>query len=428
MPSTLPVGIAALRVVGLNYRTAALHTRRALSFTEEGLGSLLNDLRHRGIGEALVISTCNRTEVYFIGPDFHAVLEALSAQSEVPTPKLDAITYQLAGREALRQLFRVACGLDSAVLGEHEVLGQLKSAYRIARECGMISKRLEPLYQRALRTSKRVRTESDLCLGVTSTGTMALRKAAALAGGLKEKTVLLIGAGQIAERVAKDLMHAECRDALVCNRTSERASRLASIYRLRTWSFDELDAALAQADIVICAVSTQYPILTEDRLLAARADRPVVVVDLGVPPNFATRPATVENPHLGPVRLVEMEAIEQACHTGSMSRAAAVPKAGTILEEELDSMETDLIEREAAPYIRALTELAEEVRKRNLDWALSQNPAAGAKERKLLEDLSIRIVRGILEGPIRSLKSELREPVERAVLARLFAVEAPQTL
>ncbi len=414
------------RVIGLNYRTAALPIRNAVSFTGSGIRALLEDLKARQIKEALVASTCNRTEVYFSGPNFEPVLSALSSLSEVPSAKLDAITYQLVGKDSIRQLFRVACGLDSAVLGEHEILGQLKAAHQISKEIGMVGRRLESFYQRALRTSKRVRTETELGRGVTSFSSMALRKASHYAGGLKEQNVLLIGAGQIAERVAKDLFHAGCGQAYVCNRTVERAERLASMYGLHPWAFERLEEGLAMADIVVCAVSSAIPILDEERLLATRNGQPVVVVDLGVPPNFRPRAGGSEKDH-GPVRLVEMEAIVKACHAGSQSRVAAVPRADSILDEELEALERDLFEREAAPYIKALTDFAEEIRSQNLEWALTQNPSASAKDRKLLEDLSIRIVRGMLEAPIQALKSELREPVERAVLARLFAVEAPST-
>jgi glutamyl-tRNA reductase len=273
-----------------------------------------------------------------------------------------------------------------------------------------------------LKASKSVRTQSDLCRGVTSIGSIALHKASALLGGLENRKILLIGAGHIAECVAKNLFHSGCSEAYVCNRTAERAHQLAKTFSLRTWDYSDLDSALRAADVVICAVSSPTPILTERQLLLAKGRRKVVVVDLGVPPNFA--PAHTADPSRSSVCLVEMEGIIRTSQSGSESRAAAVPHACSLLEDELDALEAYLVEREAAPYIRTISQYAEGVRSRNLRWALDQNPSSTQKERKLLEDLSIRIVRGMLEGPIKALKNEQWKPEDRSVVSRVFADES----
>ncbi len=403
-----------LQVLGVSYRTAALKTRSAVSFTEEGLETLLADLRNRGVSEALALCTCNRTEVYFAGCR-DEVLAALTELSEVPKETILEASYVKEGDEAVGQIFRVASGLDSAVLGENEILGQLKAAFGLSKRTGMAGPRINALYQRALRVSKRGRTESEVSRHVTSVAAMALRPASKLAGGLDGKKILLIGAGQIAERMAKELSHVGARDdAYVTNRTSERAERLATLYGLRTWAFADLDEALRFADVVVAAVSSDIPLLSGDRLARVCGDRNVVVVDLGVPPNVEA---------CDTVRLLDMDAIVRECSIGSERRAKAVPKAEAIVTEEVEAFHRESLEREAAPYIEALVKMADEVRQRNLDWALAQTHPESAKERKLLEDLSIRLVRGILQAPIQALKSDLREPVERGVLARLFAVE-----
>lgn len=414
--SSVGGALGGFRVIGVSHKTAPLKTRGAISFNEAAARELLAELRSKGCAEALVLSTCNRTEVYFYDLEDDEVLSAMAGLTEVCQAKLYAVSYRHEGREAVRQLFRVASGLDSAVLGEHEILGQLKVAHRIAKSAGTVGRRLDPLFQRALRSSKRVRHESELGKEVTSIGSMAVRKASALAGGLDGKLVLLIGAGQIAERVAKGIFHCEGVKGYVTNRTAEKAERLAEMYRLETWDFRELDRALHAVDVVICAVSSPTPVLRLEQLRAARSNRGIVLVDLGVPPNVEESAK-----HESGIKVVDMEAIVNACHANSQARAAAVPHANEIVDAEVAAYEQEAIEREAAPYIKALSEAAESVRTKNLEWALGQDPDATDQQRKVLEDLSIRIVRGMLSGPIQALKTELRAPVERAVLARLFS-------
>ena len=412
--------LSNLHVLGVNYRSATADTRCAVSFQDDAAFRLLQRILELGCSEALVLSTCNRTELYFCGTGFEPVLTALTELSEVHHQTLEEASYRLTGQHAVTHLFKVASGLDSAVLGEHEILGQLKRAHALAKQAQTVSGMLDRLVQKSFRVGKRVRSESELSRGVTSVASVALRKAAKLAGGLEGKKILIIGAGQIAERVAKSVSHAKQSVGFVCNRTADRASRLAELYGLQTWDFQDLEGGLAMADVIISAVGSPVPMLDLTRIANVRQGQGTVVVDLGVPPNVG---ASDGQPG---IQLLEMEAIIGTCRKSSEARTAAIPKANQIVAEEVAEFERESLEREASPYIGALSQAAEGVRKKNLDWAFAQFPSAGAKERKLLEDLSIRIVRGMLESPIQALKNDLREPEERAVVARLFAPEALQ--
>jgi glutamyl-tRNA reductase len=403
------------QVVGISYRTADLEMRGALSFSGGATPRLLAELKRLGARESLVLSTCNRTEVYFSGLDSAEVLSLLAAIAEVPRHSLEEHAYAYRGRPAVRHMFRVASGLDSAVLGETEILAQLKDAFSVAVEHGMVGSTLRKTFQSSLVASKRVRTETSVCRSVTSVGTMAVRQAAELSGGLKDKQVLLIGAGRIAERVAKELAHVGVARALVTNRTPDRARKLADQYGLQFLPFDQLDGALGRVDVVLTALATDGPLLDGVRL--SGAGRPLTVVDLGVPPNVdaGERPA---------FQYVDMEALVEVCAANSEERAAALPHATEIVEEELEKYEQACQERGAAPVIQALVELGEQVRAANLEWALSRLDGLSEKERKVVEDLSIRIVRGMLQAPIQGLKTELVEPSEREIAARLFGVES----
>jgi glutamyl-tRNA reductase len=418
--AAMPLGrlnwLSSFWLIGLNYRSASAETRCAVSFEGDSIGRLVQALKGIGCGETLILSTCNRTEIYFYRGDPEAVFSVVAELTEVTLETLRASCYELSGLEAVRHLFRVASGLDSAVLGEHEVLGQLKKAHAVAKKEGALEGALDHLVQRSFRVGKRVRHESNLSKGVTSVAAVAMRKAAKLAGGLEGKNVLIVGAGQIAERVAKSISHIEGVNGFICNRTHHKAEDVAKLNGLGTWDYSDLEGGLRMADVVVGAISSPVPKMSLDQIAAARQGQPTVVVDLGVPPNFA--PPSLEETGL---KLLEMESIVGACRQSSDGREASVPKANLILDEELAKFEQEIIEREAAPYIGALAKTAEKIRKKNLAWALAQSPEVGEKERKLLEDLSIRIVRGMMETPIQALKSDLREPAERAIVARLFA-------
>jgi glutamyl-tRNA reductase len=406
--------IGSVSVFGLSHRSAPADFRRSARLSEEGARSVISSLSKLQNPDLLVLSTCNRTEIYSFGFERDTDVIALAQATGLDEHALRRNGYWLCGHEAVRHLFGVASGLDSAILGEHEILGQLKRAYALSKETEAISGPLDRLMQQVFRVAKRVRAESGLARGVLSYGALALKKAANLSGGLQGKTILILGAGQIAEQLAKEIGSLNDTTGLIWNRTPAKAANLAHLYGLHCLPSEEINQGFAQADIVIGAVAGSN-LWSLNEISEARNGQPTLVMDLGVPPNF--QETQTEHPAL---QIVTADTISVFDAKHSDARAVAVRKAWTLIDQELEDYERDCREREAAPYIEAIAERAEQIRSRNLERAVSQAGDLEPEERKRMEDLSIRIVRGLLETPIQALKTHLRAPHEREVVARLF--------
>jgi len=402
--------IDLFHVVGFNFRTTGLDTRSRLCFAEDGLRAILQTLGEHGLAEAVVLCTCNRTEIYFCAEDSTPVFGAIAQQSELERDRLQLLSYERSGEEAVKHLFRVSSGMDSAALGETEIASQVKDAFGASAANGMTGAQTAFLFQRAMRVSKRVRTESGICKEVTSIAGMAVKLAEGRVGSLARKSVLIVGAGHMAERVAKEVAPV-AGHLRVVNRTATKAEHLASGHNAEVGLWESLDRAIDVADVVFLTVSTEFPLVDSARIDRLDRTKGRLFVDLGVPANVEEVPAG---------QLIDMDEISRNCEASSQSRRDSLPEAEAIVEAEWLQFRQESMEREASPQIKELAEYAEQVRIRNLAWATAQLKNPSPAELKLLEDLSIRLVRGMLEAPINALKKELRDPAERAVVARLF--------
>lgn len=402
--------LESLSVFGVSYRTAHLELRSHLNFAGERAFELLQALSSAGVGRSLVLSTCNRTEIYFSGSCADAVLNVVATESGLSRAQLKSHSYTYSGARAANHLFRVACGLESAALGETEILSQLKQALKASGQVGRLSGPLNLLFRRALEVSKRVRTETALCKNVTSVASMAIRQASVISGGLRDKNILLIGAGEIAERLAKEISKASGRQCTVVNRTFSRAEALASEYGFAVAKLAHLPALLDAHDVVFCAVNSDKPLIKP----AMVAGRQMTFVDLGVP-------SVIEDLSECPgCQVVDMEFLSSACSANSDLRSQAVHEAEAIIDKALDSFAIECAERDVAPAIEALGRLGEKVREDNVAWALSRLGDISPNQTKVIEDMAMRLVRGMLQGQIAAMKSESLSPQERACLASVF--------
>jgi glutamyl-tRNA reductase len=406
------LGHCPFGVIGLSYRTAGIDLRGRASFDAEKTNRLLGLLREHGVSEALVLSTCNRTEVYFAGPDHDLVMELFAVAANTPLEEIRPHLYMKKSLCAACHLFRIVSGLDSAVLGETEIVAQVKQAWRMAEESGACGPGLGLLLQRSMEVGKRVRTETDLCRGVTSTATLAIIKAQQKLGSLEGRNVVVIGAGQIAERVSKELHPLNLGSLKVLNRSLEKAEQLTRLHGGIPGTLENLRAEIADADVVIGAVRTAKPII-DDSLIPIRS-QPLLLIDLGVPANFA-----LESEYEG-VELLNIDGLSAMCSQNLDRRASAVPVALDLLEEELKRLRSDLTMRTAGPTIKALVNQAEQIRRLNVDWALDRLTGLNDKERKIVEDLSNRIIKGMLQAPIEGLKHELAAAEHREIVSKLF--------
>lgn len=410
--------LAPLRLVGMNFRTADLALRGRVSFSGESLKRLLARLMDAGIAEAVVLSTCNRTEIVFFGDDHGCVSMILAEASGVPIEELEGHLYCRTGHLAAEHLFRVCSGMDSAVLGETDILAQIKQALAAAQEIKSVGPWLNLLFRHAFAASKRVRSETDLCRGITSLGSLAVREASSIMEGLKGKSVLLLGAGKLSERIAKDIVLESPASVTVANRTLAAAKVLADRHGVDYCTLEESIALLSEVDIVFSAVGSSAPILDRAHLAEAtdgRKNRPLVIVDLGVPANV-----TPDAKRLEEVVAVDVDHLIERCARNTEKRQASIPGANAIVSEAIGELAQAYSEREAANAIHALVRRCEEVREQNLAWAIERLGELDTRQRKVVEDLTLRMMRGLLESPIRSLKDSSFGPDERDVVLRLF--------
>ena len=322
-----------LLALGLNHQTAPLPVREKVAFAPETMPSALSDLaRQAGVNEALILSTCNRTELYV---DVETGAEAvprdwLLGHHDLDARRLDEFLYRHAGNAAVRHLFRVATGLDSMVLGEPQILGQVKDAYQLARDAGTLRAPMERLLQQTFAVAKRVRTETRIGANPVSVAFTAVRLAERLFADLSEACVLLIGAGETMELAARHLAESRVRRLIVANRTLENAQALAGRFSGYAIALADLPRHLAEADIVISSTASREPVLTRTLIadaIVARRRRPMFLVDLAVPRDIEADAAALED-----VYLYTIDDLRQAVDASLRSRREAALEADALID------------------------------------------------------------------------------------------------
>ena len=326
-------------LVGLNHRTAPVEVREKVSFTAEQAQRAAEELRARGIlEETLVLSTCNRSEVYGVPPESsHECAPGLSTfLSEFHSVRADVLgvsLYHHYDQEAVRHLFRVAAGLDSMLLGEAEILGQVREAYRFAHEHGATGPVLNRLFQGALEVGKRVRTETELGTRPMSVASAGVKLAERIFGKLNGHRALVVGAGTISEQVVAHLRDRGVAQLHVMNRSRDRAVDLAKQYDGRVTEWGAWDTALQSPDVVVSSVSAEEPVLRRDvveRAMAARGNRALFLMDLGVPRNIAPDVAELYN-----VYVYNTDDLSEVVQRNRSARESEIPKAQGIVDEHV---------------------------------------------------------------------------------------------
>ena len=326
-------------LVGLNHRTAPVEVREKVSFTAEQARRAAEELRARGIlEETLVLSTCNRSEVYGVPPEFsHECAPGLSTfLSEFHSVRADVLSVSLYHHydlEAVRHLFRVAAGLDSMLLGEAEILGQVREAYRFAHEHGATGPVLNRLFQGALEVGKRVRTETELGTRPMSVASAGVKLAERIFGKLHERKALVLGAGTVSEQVVSQLRDRGIAQLYVMNRSRDRAEELAKRFEGKVVGWGEWDSALQSADVVVSSVSVEEPLLRREileRAMAARGNRALFLMDLGVPRNIAPDAAELYN-----VYVYHSDDLSEIVQQNRSARESEIPKAQGIVDEHV---------------------------------------------------------------------------------------------
>ncbi|MGQ0639783.1 MAG: glutamyl-tRNA reductase [Gemmatimonadaceae bacterium] len=415
-----------LAVVGLNQQRAPVTVRGQLAIGADELPVALAGLRGR-VREGFVLSTCNRIEAYTVGTSTDAALAASRAFLAERADKLWNVwasrTYEHTDDRALRHLFTVAAGLDSMVLGEPQILGQLRTALDAAGREHLAGAILGQVGAAAIVCGKRVRSETGIGRHATSVVTVALSEVVRRLGGWDGHEVVVVGAGSTAELVLKHLAASSgCRLTLV-GRTSERAIALARRYGVAARPFAELRDALASADALIaCTAAPHYVVAATDLVVAGRdcSERPLICLDLGVPPDIDPRAAT-----FAAVQLLDLDAVQTIADENRTVREREAPRAQAVVEEELDRFMQWWRVRHVIPTIARVRSGADALREAEVARALARLPGLSPREQRVVRSLASRLVGKLLHAPT----ATLRERGDRdlaAAMRVLFAVPDPE--
>lgn len=422
----------SILMMGLNHTTAPVHIREGMSCTRAELASgfVVNQNSDSPLSETFILSTCNRTEVYALAIDeergLQAVRDFFHARAEFSATTLDDLLYTAIDHDAVDHLLAVTCGLDSMILGEFEIQGQVRAAYEIATQHKTIGATLTTLCHTALHAGKRARAETSIGAGAASVAYASVALARQHLGDLAGRTALIIGAGEMAQRAARNLTNDGKCNVIVANRTHEHSLELAQEIGARAITLAELPSALAKADVVISATGAPHIILSAETVrsvMTNRTERPLCLIDIAVPRNI--------DPHvdeLANARLFNIDDLQNLVDANRILREQAIEQVQAIMAEEALKFWQWHADRRAAPVIAELRERAETIRANELNKALRRlgHLNLSDRDRNVIAALSAGIVGKLLAAPTVHLKERVESgdgQVYLDTLRELFDLE-----
>jgi glutamyl-tRNA reductase len=413
----------ALFALGINHHSAPLQLRERVAFQPEGLSEALDSLVHRRpVREAAILSTCNRTELYCATDTPEAVADWLADWHRVELRQLAPHLFTLPHGDAVRHMFRVASGLDSMVLGEPQILGQMKEAARLAEQAGTLGTLLHKAFQKTFSVAKEVRSSTAIGSNVVSMAAAAVRLSERIFGSVGDQRVLFVGAGEMVELCAAHFAGCGPRRLTIANRTLSRAEGLAVRFGGDAISLEAVPEQLLNYDIVISCTGSPLPVIglgMVERALKARRHRPIVMVDLAVPRDIELEVAALDD-----VFLYTVDDLAQIVSAGVDSRQQAVNEAEAIISGEVSDFLHWVEVREAVPVIRALRGQAEDLRRVELERAM-QRLARGEDPKAVLESLSQGITNKLMHAPTQFLNRAEGDQVAQSadLVRRLFNLD-----
>ena len=415
-------------LTGLNHKTAPIELRERLAIAPDRLAEATRSLlAHPGVREGLILSTCNRVEllVSYEGSD-PGLSAYLNSEFSVDEASLTPHLYHHHEQEAVRHIFRVAASLDSMVVGEPQILGQVKEAYAAARSVGAVGGNLERLLQGAFSAAKKVRTETQIGASSVSIASVAVDLARKIFGSLEGKRVLLVGAGKMSELAASHLMQHGAGSLVISNRTQERAVRLAQKFQGHVIRFDDLYARADEADIVITSTGSQefmFRVPHAQQFLHRRRNRPMIFIDIAVP-----RDVDPAVNRLDGMFLYDIDDLQSVSAANIDDRSREAQRAEEILEQEVARYQQRLESLNVVPTLVDLQTYAEEMRKAELRRAQSRLQSLTAEQMAAVDAVTRGLVNKFLHHPLQALKAAAREGDESAIDAIRTAFQLGPTI
>jgi glutamyl-tRNA reductase len=417
-------------VAGLNHNTADVEVREKVAFDGSRLDDGLRRFRELPeIQEAMILSTCNRVELYAHVRDTQKASESvksfLSEFHNVSRASLDRSLYIYADISAIRHIFRVASSLDSMVVGEPQILGQMKGAFEMALERKTTGILLNRLMKKAISVAKRVRNETKIAENAVSISFAAVELAKKIFADLSEKVFMLLGAGEMAELAARHLMSNGVKEVIVANRSYERACDLSKEFNGRPVRLDDFLREMVHADIVICSTGAPHYILLRDQMqkvLKERKQRPVFLIDISVPRNIDPTINDLDN-----VYLYNIDDLQGIVDANMFERRKEAEKAEKIIEEEIEPFLKWLSSLDSVPTIVALRERAEEIKREEFEKLMNRFPGMEEKQRKAIEYMASAITNKLIHPPTKALKED---PEDRdlmiAIIKKLYGINGEE--
>ena len=425
---SIPAHRLRVAMIGCNHRTAPLELRERVAFSPEQALKAADELRVRGIlEEAVVVSTCNRSELYGVSDDAASpdAMEGFFTEFHgLPSAEMNGRIYRQIDAEAIRHLFRVTSGLDSMLLGEAEILGQVRDAYSRALDHGSTGPVLNRLFQSALEVGKRVRSETEVGTRPMSVAFAGVKLAERIFGNLKDRAALILGAGAVAEQVVEHLRNRGIRKLGVVNRSRERAEALAQRFGGHSFEWALLESTLNHPDIVVTSVGEAGTLLTREMLecaMEARDGRAMFIVDLGVPRNVAANAGGLYN-----VYIYNIDDLGEIVEQNKKAREAEIPRAEAIISEHIAKFDSWRAGMEASAFVEHLREELHRRRQNFLRERLDGMPQVSPEDRQVLSRITEELVEHFLEIPSKRLK-KTRDSNDRIssieALRRLFGLD-----
>ena len=398
-----------LALVGLSHKTAPVEIRERLAFSSDGVRTALTALTGRQqVNEAIILSTCNRVEVVAQSADDDTIREFLCEFHQIPHDSVSKHLYSFRNADAIRHVFRVTSSLDSMVIGEPQILGQVKEAFRIATDAGTVGMHLTALMNRAFAVAKKVRTETGISQSAVSVSYAAVELARKIFGDLFGKTVMIIGASKMGELAAKHLRRAGASSVLVTNRTFERAVEMAKVFEGAAVPFEHFSDHMAGADIVITSTGAPHFIIGRnlaEQVIHRRKNKPMFFIDIAVPRDIDPAVNEIDNAFL-----YDIDDLQQVIDANLKERLKEAMRAEEIVDHEVEAFCLRMQAREIAPTIVELREGLEKLRRDEIERNRRHLKDLSPEQQAAVDQITRSLVNKILHPPIEQLKQMANDP------------------